>query len=451
LELANSQNPANAARLSGTQGILDRTPPRWALLMLLCLALFVRGRVMLENSTSLSKDPDGYGDVAWHIAREHTFGLSEGDRMAPTASRPPLYPLVLSVFDLLPFRTDPYGYGWLHVMLGMGTVWCTWRLGLAWGLPPGGSLLAAALVAVDPILLGQSAQLMTETMAAFLSAMALLALARDDYAYTPARALAAGVLLGLAALCRTSLLPWAALVAIVFIWRAMAGRQWLPAGLLVAGAVATLAPWAIRNQHVFGRPIITTTHGGYTLLLGNNPEFYDFLRNGTWGSTWDASDILAEWRSHVESHSDGGSVVFDELAADAWAYDRARSHIRDEPLMFAYACLVRWGRLWGILPHQTSADESAARHSLRYAIAIWYAVELPLALVGAWFWRRKLFATPLLWGTLLVLSLSAMHTVYWTDMRMRAPAMVVVALLAARGVVSLALRRRDPNALSVGT
>jgi hypothetical protein len=35
----------------------------------------------------------------------------------------------------------------------------------------------------------------------------------------------------------------------------------------VAAAGAVLAPWAIRNQLLLGRPVLTTTHGGQTLLL----------------------------------------------------------------------------------------------------------------------------------------------------------------------------------------
>ena len=39
-----------------------------------------------------------------------------------------------------------------------------------------------------------------------------------------------------------------------------------------------------------------------------------------------------------------------------------------------------------------------------------------------------------LWGLLLVACLTAVHTFYWTDMRMRAPLMPVVALAAAGGL-----------------
>jgi hypothetical protein len=41
----------------------------------------------------------------------------------------------------------------------------------------------------------------------------------------------------------------------------------------------------------------------------------------------------------------------------------------------------------------------------------------------------------------------AVHAVYWTDMRMRAPLTMVICLLTARGIGMLAAPRRDSNAL----
>ena len=75
-----------------------------------------------------------------------------------------------------------------------------------------------------------------------------------------------------------------------------------------------LSPWAIRNQVQFGRPIVTTTHGGYTLLLANNPEFYHWLRSGPWGSVWRADQFNADWNRRKPR---------DELQADRLAYAEA--------------------------------------------------------------------------------------------------------------------------------
>ena len=147
----------------------------------------------------------------------------------------------------------------------------------------------------------------------------------------------------------------------------------MPTAFLL-GAIVILSPWAIRNQFQFGRPIVTTTHGGYTLLLANNPEFYQWLRSGRWGSVWQADRFNAAW----ERRKPAG-----ELAADRLAYAEAWQTIRVEPATFADACLVRLGRLWSPLPHQIAADESLRGRLVALGRGrLVRARILPLAVVG---------------------------------------------------------------------
>jgi len=81
----------------------------------------------------------------------------------------------------------------------------------------------------------------------------------------------------------------------------------------------------------------------------------------------------------------------------------------------------------------------------RYAVGAWYAVASALALVGVASLGRKLYSQPWLWGLLLCLSFTAMHAVYWSNLRMRAPLVPVVCLAAAVGAKWVAARilRRD--------
>jgi hypothetical protein len=237
------------------------------------------------------------------------------------------------------------------------------------------------------------------------------------------------------------------LAAVAFFpWLAAGSRQFARAAALIAGAAAVLAPWAIRNELVFGRPIITTTHGGYTLLLANNPEFYAHLQSAPWGSVWDSREFNERWQAEQQSQGSALDPAARELEGDRRAYAAAWENIRRDPLMFAYSCLVRLGRLWNVLPHQTSPDESTSRRGLRFAVAIWYMLELLLAAAGIALLRRRLLLSPWAWGTILVVSLSAVHTIFWTDMRMRAPLMIVVALLTAQGAMLLATRRQASSA-----
>lgn len=426
----------------------SRMPSRWVLLTFLCLALVVRGRMMLGNLDSLERDPDAYRDAAWSIYFERTLGLwnESSGAVEPTATRPPLYPLLLSGMHYLRFTPDAPGIGLLHVLLGTCTVWIVWRLGLAWRLPPAASLLAAALVMVDPILLNQSVLAMTETLATLLTAIALLALTRAGQDNLLRWSALAGAALGLCVLCRPAFLVWLLAAVVLFPWLATGSRRFARAAALLAGAAVVLAPWAIRNELVFGRPIVTTTHGGYTLLLANNPEFYAYLRNGTWGSVWDAREFNERWRSEQQGQGSALDPAARELESDRRAYAAAWENIGREPLMFAYSCLARLGRLWNVLPHRTSPDESTSRRGLRFAVAIWYTLELLLAAAGIAYLRRRLLLSPWVWGTILVVSLSAVHTIFWTDMRMRAPLVIVVALLVAQGVLMLATGRQASSA-----
>ena len=87
---------------------------------------------------------------------------------------------------------------------------------------------------------------------------------------------------------------------------------------------------------------MTTTHGGYTLLLGNNPQYYDFLRRW-WleSATWDAKDVYASWRAqHTLIETPVGAAA-DEVAADRWAYHQAWSSIQHDPAGFLFASIHR--------------------------------------------------------------------------------------------------------------
>lgn len=228
--------------------------------------------------------------------------------------------------------------------------------------------------------------------------------------------------MGLAVLCRPTFLIWLLLAAVAM---PFLGRPRWSVSLvaLALGAAIVLAPWTVRNHLLLGRPTFATTHGGYTLLLGNNQQYYEHLRRDPWGSVWDSRDFDSAW---VANHPGKTEVELDRLA-----YDQAVGAIRRWPWMFAYACAVRVVQLWNVLPHQIEHPESLARKLLRYAVAGWYIPVMGLAFAGVVQLRRQLLREPWLWGVLLCLSFTMVHLFYWTNMRMRAPLMPVVAMLAA--------------------
>jgi len=317
-------------------------------------------------------------------------------------------------------------------------------------------LLAGLLVACDPILLNQQTLVMTETLAAFLAILSLWCLARFDAARSWFNAALAGGAIGLAVLCRPTFLPWLGLVGVgmLFIrggpncksqianfkFEDVVWRLANLAGLvIVAGAV--MSPWAIRNYRLFGKPIIATTHGGYTLYLANNPDFYAYLRGREFELPWVPPSGFAYGLPLIF----GGPLPPEqrELLWDRFLYGEAQDTIRDEPLTFAFSCFYRVFQLWSPLPHKLTADESLGRRLLRYTTCMWYCGVYVLAAFGVWRLRWKLLTPPWIWGVLLCFVFTAVHTFYFTNIRMRAPLMPFVAMVAAAGAARMTEKQRD--------
>lgn len=402
-------------------------------LLLVVAALAIRIGVLFAVGDTFVADPDNYRLVAINVAEHGCFGY--GDHAI--ASRPVLYPLLVAGCWLM----DPslwYSLAVLHVVLGTATVALTHRLGLRWGLGRW-SVLAALLVAIDPILLLHSTLVMTETLATFLAAAGLLAVTSAVEKPGVGRAGLAGALMALAVLCRPTFLVWMALVLVLL--PLVAGGNWRVRVRLfgvgvVAGAVV-LAPWTIRNGIRFGKPTPVTNHGGYTLLLANNPSFYEYLRTSRSGEVWDAEQFNWDWS--VRSQEVAGD---DEVAIDRLAYADALAVIRSQPGTFAYSCFVRVGRLWGLVPHLAGQNASSLRRTARWAVGVFYGVESLLALIGigcllAGRLPREVVLRGWIWGLILVVSFTAIHTFYWTNIRMRAPLIPVVCLAAALGAARI--------------
>lgn len=413
------------------------------LVFLIVATVLVRAAVLAVVPDTFVADPDAYRAVALNLVDHGCFG--HGNQ--PIATRPVLYPLVLAGCRLI----DPalwYSLAVVHVVLGVATVVMTYVLAVRWRVGRW-SLLAAGLVAVDPLLLLSSTLVMTETLATFLAVGSLFAVTRCAEAPSARRASVAGALMALAVLCRPTFLLW---MAPVIALMPLAANDWRGRAKVFAwsvlAAVVVLSPWAIRNGIQFGKPTPATNHGGFTLLLANNPSFYEYLRSRRFGEVWNAEPFNEGWTARSKQLAPG-----DEVAADRLAYSDALAVIRSNPGTFAYACLVRVSRIWGLVPHRTSPDESLVRRVARWMIGVFYAVEFFLAAIGLVALSRgrvprsEVFRG-WVWGLLLAAAFTAVHTFYWTNIRMRAPLIPVVCAAAALGAAQIASWRNTRKALS---
>jgi hypothetical protein len=220
-------------------------------------------------------------------------------------------------------------------------------------------------------------------------------------------------------------------------------------------AAVVVAPWMIRNQLAIGRPTPATTHGGYTLLLGNNPVFYHEVVDQPWGTVWDTAEndrTQATWLSGVEAdlHEDLGGRANDEPNRDRWMYRRAFRNIADEPGLFLHACGLRFVRFWNVMPLGPARD--SIPRMVVGCVGLFYAVEILAFLVGTITLLRERQSS---WCCLLLVitAFSLVHLFFWSNMRMRAPVIPAIALIATAGLCILTShlhQRNNPDILARG-
>lgn len=389
--------------------------------LVVILAVGLRLAVMLPQRARGPDDPDNYLPLARALAAGQGLAINGH----PTAYRPPLYPLILAPLAAGLGDRLAWGVFGLHLLLGAGTVLLTALAAQRWQLAPAAIVLAAVIVACDPVLVVHARSVMTETLAAFLLSAALLAVAEASGQSWRGGVLG-GLAFGLAVLCRPSILPAAMLVALAAVvfrpgdWR----DRLLRGGLMAAACWAVLVPWAWRNARIFGEPVWTTTHGGYTLALANNSVYYAEVVNGPPGAVWTGRNQRA-WFDWVNRSMAGLS----EPEADRALRRAAVQTALEQPGTFARAALARLGRFWALAP-----SAGVYPRWLRLATAAW---TLPLWLaLGLGACRRQTWRWPDVSAPMVVLALSAVHALFWTDVRMRAPIVPAIALIASQAATA---------------
>ena len=225
-----------------------------ALFGILLAALLVRLALWLwfEGVEPRIYDERDYDSIAVSLAERGEFALRGG----ATSARPPLYPALVSVVYRVAGVRDYQAVRLLQILLNLALVPVVFALGrrlyderTGW--------IAAGLTAFYPSLWGHDYLLLTEVLFTLLLCGGALALVEFSTAKEPRRRtlVAAGILLGLAALTRSSLFLYPPLlaVAVFALWRESPRRRMAAVVLFVAAFGIVVAPWIARNSRLHGR------------------------------------------------------------------------------------------------------------------------------------------------------------------------------------------------------
>jgi 4-amino-4-deoxy-L-arabinose transferase-like glycosyltransferase len=225
----------------------------------------------------------GYVDIAREIGFWDGRAVPHGLRA--TAYWPPGYPTFLAGVQGL-FGTTVFVSRLAGAATGAATIALTGLLGRSIAGPRVG-IVAAALVAVSPLLVATDGSLMSETLYVPLVLLALLVAHHARNRPTVASWCALGAVIGLAALTREDALL---LVVFVMIPAAVLARRPIrdialrfAVGALALAAV--LAPWLVRNAVVVGQPTLSTVAASWVAAGANCPSTYRGSTVGYWDAT----------------------------------------------------------------------------------------------------------------------------------------------------------------------
>ena len=277
--------------------------------------------------------------------------------------------------------------------------------------PPDLPLIAAAIAAVHPYVIGMSALVLSEATFLPLMLLGLWGLAclwRDPGPRRPRLvAIGTGLAMGAAILSRPS---WALFVpAVLAAWvvgsRGKGGKEAVVVALATAGV---LAPWWARNERVIGRFVPTALWVGASLYDG-----IGFRATG-------ASDMAFVDEPDVRD--------LGEVEQDATFRARSLEFARSNPRRVLELAWIKLGRFWSPWPNaDTLQGPGVALASAMVTVPVFALMAL-----GAWGLRRDVRALVLLAGPLAYFCV--LHMVFVSSIRYRIPGEVPALGLAAAGL-----------------
>ena len=327
-----------------------------------------------------------YGDIARNWLEHHVYGLSHADGIQPTFIRLPGYPAFL-VACFVFFGREHY-HAVLFVQIVVDLLGCFLIADLARRtLSDRAAKITFALAVLCPFTANYTAAPLAETLSIFFVALVLDSAAAGfialDAGRTASKAwIACGVALAAGILLRPDggiLLVAIGLYLIWRMWRRAGERVrlfWVGA-LLLAIAVAPLAPWTARNWRVFHQfqPLAPR--------YANDPGEFVATGFNRWMRTWIVDYVSTE---EVYWHVDGDALDLNNLprracdTSEECAETRAIFEDYNKPLYVGPELDARFGQL---------AQERIARRPVRYYL--W----LPLARIGDMWLRPRTEMLPL--------------------------------------------------------
>jgi len=251
-------------------------------LAVFALALAVRFVFLILTGPHISTDTSEYETIGSNIAAGNGFSHSAEAPFIPTVRRTPAYPAFLALVN----RRGPvhrYRVATSQIMLDSAVAVAILLLTAAVPMKAA-RMVTAVLYALHPAAVVAASTMLTETLFTVLVACAALLVVAGRKSDRLALSLLAGIVMGLAVLCRPLGVIYAgSAVLMLLAWRRQP-RVLLHAAGFAATCALVILPWTIRCTAVTGRLVVAQANGVSNWYL---PTRWD----------WDQNDQTALWRA----------------------------------------------------------------------------------------------------------------------------------------------------------
>jgi 4-amino-4-deoxy-L-arabinose transferase-like glycosyltransferase len=423
METMDSEVPSDSGR---------RRRDKLILVVLLAVALLWRLVYFLEMEASpyagnLTLDSEVYHQVAVEVANGR---LSSGS----TFFQAPLYPWILGLVYWL-FGASQTIAKLLQILLSVASCWLIYRIAER-VFDRVVAQVALGIGAVYGMYIYFASELLVVTMIVFLDLLGLELLLRACTRRRLALWGAAGVVFGLSAIARPTILPF---VAAACVWTAGTGwrsgemrRSLIAVVVFAAGVALPIAPVTLHNYLADGDLVLIAANGGFNFYIGNNPQSDGItaaapgIRPDRGGADFDQARLARDGLGRVDATP--------REMSDYW-YQQAWSHIRSWP---GKAFRHTFYKAFVLLnAHEVSNNrvvEFVTRHSSVFSWAtLRFWVVLPLALAGLAVGGGRRRAKSLLLVFMVVYAATVVP--FFINARFRMPTVAVLIIFAAAAVV----------------
>ena len=383
-------------------------------IVLICLGgFFLRlGYILFFNAELKFPDEHRFWGEAMSILNDHTLQLN-----GKYANDMPATALFVALAAALTGESL-VGAKIAMAIVSTFTIYLIAKLTFLIGRDTRAALISAGIASIYPFFIFYSSLLLSETIFIFFFVLFVYTIIDHDSSIGGR----SGVTAGLTHLTKPTLFYC---FPVIWFWQyVVLGVRGKTIWISVLVFSLIVFSWGLRNYHVFGEFVFTTSGSGQVLWEGNNP----------WNKTGGVSGTFQNPDAYLQSLPEG----LDELPQDRWKKSKAIDHIVDNPILFASLGVKKFFRFWSLWPN--SKEYSSLRYKLMSLLS--FGVVLSGTLVGVFWLREHNRVLSLLY--LLIIYFTAIHMVTIGSIRYRLP--VEPFLIVITSLVLAKVIRRIPRA-----